>query len=1801
MTDNNECFEQEYQVLKDEKKRNKREKYSPNGGKKKRNTCFNCCMSILVLGMVLVIGIFATGFILGNMFLRDNVHEDLTVGAIFRVLGNINRSRGIEGDLIAADESADIMFNQTMGAVFLRGIDMNEFGEVLSDLVANIIDEEENDELMDELMQRLEEVISSENIDLDRITGFDYSRIEDMFIRVSGSQMRAFINDFVLNSIVFPMAIDMIEDIVLEFLPDGAHPDVFDVSAVDLEDILQIEQIIFYRDSGVAGINITTRTNLHSVVSSVLGALERNHLWNAASMPEMGIARTGLNFGVFIAHHLVLRPLLPEALFLSIDMPLSRASTPAIRLNSTDNYDWQTLLKLDDLLEGMFSSVDDAFNPNIEGSVGYTVSNIDEVLDFDGIIQTTGQGVPDCGRIALDVVAVAIEFLGWNHGHEVADCDCDENGAIEQNTPLFGSDDSGADDAPKTRVRLPYCQRIFSKDIYGVLASIFSLDTAVSMSGRFSPYDWTRWVPTGNTILDTEFGMYVSEFRQRSLRYEEEGFNLAYFLGHGFDINDARWGLTADDRAVLAGLEGQNFGDDFDISILSPRQVDILIDLMQRQYEDFFIDVMRDSFGLHEDVNFDMLFDMMTGGFDDIDFDEIFCYNKINLLINSDTEYRASIDHRMLAAIVGRLLDTMLEDGDDESGIDFPMDALTPRFTAITTRNERGRERDFAHIGVDIRLRELVEHMILDGDEQAEPLTEFLIDLLLAVLPSSILVRVELELTLDAADDDLADIVVAFGDMTQADMDRLFSLLNRFDLGEDFDIETMLNDILGDQVRDAFVEMNNALNGLLSFRSSQMIVPPVFEIMAGVMNETMGTELAGGYEYINGYRVYYTAGEELRRLLEFMANTYDLDAHFDEYGDSFDVGRVDNALASRYAIEGGAYALFDTMTGEDADADAIMDLINIGDDADQGLRAIAADQSIDCTSELDLILDGLYMGELIIAFAGSDDADEFLSSMISADTLVRFEFVAYRENHGGYWYVVYYVRLVLNINLLTLLEGQDNDEPIEPMLEFISRMLGYIYVTMTAPIQIVREHDNLVVQYIEGNLTGLLLNYNGELLSDILDDTNQNRTAQLIDFLLPFGVDIKEHEGRIVDMIYQNINQIMTDINDENNGPASMSMDIERRFFNEPVVTRNGTRLGEFVFRLTNIFDIAAGIISDDADGYETLDGNELREAINVIFNIEGVIDDSIAINEEDELGAQFEYAIRRAYAVSNYQLDEYGDRLEDAYGEYVPLEMDEVMAILTGDEYAGLEFADLIDAEYFKAIVWDDYYDIVPRLGSLYLAGMILSNWYRFMDDNEFVSEQDLRYTRLFYSEGAFFITIGLSLVLEEFTGMDESDEPSLFNTLLTNSEGDSILDDILVSITIDVTLREYGEEALPSTKQFNSTQSSAVETLISIVSGDEDALDFDDVADELRYSLHGMMENLAYGEDGVIGFDIAYCEYEDERVQINVGSDEYEAFMRLPNIFELMKTLVYSDYYDCYETGEYDALRDITGHIIQETMRAFYEFDYSNPDRVPYNIRNAIAPAGANFDIEVFASTLIAGADFEDIALGSVNVDFSDRDLGRLIYGDGREGLGTIESVTILPSGYILNSLAVAERAHFDGHTGGVNILARDTISATFSFDARDEDVFMDNIDDDDYYEESTATTRLARRLLPELVYLSVLIYRTAGGEYVPIGWRINMMRADIQAHLYTLLFMEEEDARESIEMHTQHFGADKEGLFAGEGQRLDDEGYPMPAGIMYSVIARALPSETGEAFNINLGMPFIRCAGGGVGAFRIGVGVV
>jgi len=1784
-----ECFEEEFKILEEVQKRNKREKYEiKRGSKKKRNTCFNCCLSILILNMVLVIGIFVTGFVLGNTFLRDNVHEDLTVGSIFRMLGNINNSRGLENELIAEDSTSYRMVDQTLGAVFLRDIDTDELLDLVSDFAQNFIDEVSDSPDLDELLERLEILISAENIDTNRIRNFDYSRLDDMLVRVTGSEMRAFLNEFILNTVVLPQASSRIEEIIAEF----SDADAIDMDEVDLKNILQIQQIIFYRDDGVAGINITTQTNLHRTIADIRNALNNDVLWDNADLPDNWFVRTGLNFGMFLGHHFVLRPLLPSQLFLSIDMPLSRAGMPNIRVNNTDNYDWDTLLLLDDTLGGMISDLDDLFDPDGDG-IGYTLSNVNQMISFDTAIQTGGNA-PACGRIALDIVAVAIEFMGLNHGYygDEFDCDCDDN-AVLQGANLardtgFIDDEYDKKGNGNNRVRLPECMWITSYDIYWTLSKVFAIDTGLAMQNRLSVFDWTRWVPVfdGSGNIRTEFsiehGAHIMVMQQRQLRFEEEGFNIAYFLGNSFDINT----LSNEDRAVLADLEGRDFGDNFDISVLTIAQLDILLPLMQAQYEDAFIDIMRESFGLHADVDFDTLFDLLLDG--DVEFAKVFCPDAIRDLINNTEDDRAWIDHRVLAAIVGRLLenDESEEEGNgNDSGL--PLESIRPRFTAITNRYERGRYRDFAHIGVEIVLEDLVRTMMTsDNDEGENQDDNFILRLMLAVLPNSILASVELELTLDADADDLSDMEIMFGDMTSSEMDRLMRVLDRFGLNDEFDIDQMLDDALG-QVRDVFVNMNTMLGGGLMFRTTQMVIPPVFDIMAGIMNETMGTDFNGGLEYIDGEYVAYSAGEELRRMLNFLSYTDELDIHFNG-GTNFDGNRLDQHLREYYAVYGGAYALFDAMQN---DPDDVLNIINAGDNANEGLRGIAARDDVNSVEDLDLILDERHIAELMIAFAEGEDADELLASLLTNQNLIAFNFIAYKEYHNGNPYAVYYLRMVLNINIMTLLDF-DDEESI-PMLEFVSQVLGYVYVTMTAQIMTRRYGTNIEVDYVDGYLEGLLINYNNVLLNDD-EDTNFANTANVMGFLRAIGFYLEVHEQNIMDLIYDNINSIMDSIN-ENDSPNNLRMTLENDFYFNSY-TRYGFRLGTFYFRLTNIFDVAAGLISDDNEGAEEISGDELKEAINVIFNIEGIINENLAFNdfrldtdgnyvhkssdyateERVYFDLVFENALRKAYAIADYQLDEYGDILLDYYGQPVPVELDDLMAILTGDEEANLEFADLIYAAYFKAIVWDDFDQIIPLMGSLYLAGMIVSNWHRFMDGHESISYQSLEYVRLFNRADRFFVTIGMSLVLEELADLD--DEQSLFSRLLTNSSGEAIIDNILVSITIDVTMSDDDYfEHYESVKQFNSQHSKAVLNLINIISG-ADSLNFDTVETELRDSLHQMMDTLAYGDD--VGFKMAYDE-NDDRIQINNGSDEYEAVMRLPNIFELMKTLIYSDY-DDYDLD--NSQRDITAVIIQETMQEFYRFDESSPfDSLThgYYIRNAIAPFPYDIDNTTeFASTLLNDVDFIDILTGSLNIGFSDRDLGRLIYGEGQNDLGILESVTILPIGYT-GEFAVRERNWFSGHAndnyGAIDLLNRDLISVTFSFDASTSDVFIDNI------EEEGGIARLAKRLLPELIYLSILIEKI-GDVYLPIDWRINEMSAHLQPKLYTLLFLSAADVKDSIETHTKSFGEDTDGLFSGYSY--DDEGQTIEAGLMYSLISDAINNAglgLNPVFSINYNIPF------------------
>jgi|GEM_PF-3099025 len=1845
----------------EEDRANKHETYDPEKQKKKKrknNTCFNCCLSILILNMVIVVGLFITGTVLGNIWLRDNVNEDLTVGQVFRVIGNINNSRRARrnlADLQIEDASASAFVDQAFGAVFLHNIDSDELLNAVEEFAADFF---ENDYDFEEFIEELLELISYENVDLDRVRNYSYENIEDMFMRVSGAEIQAFLNDFVLNTIVLPQAHTMIME-GLE-LPQAVI-DAFDASELDFEDILQIQNIIFYSEDGVAGVRVSSQTNLHNLIRDVRRGLDNDSVWDSLNV-DNNFLRFGLNIGMFLGHHLVLRPMLPNQLFITIDMPLSEAKTPIIRLNNTDDRDWETLLLMDEeMLGGQISNIDNMFDPDFdldsnsgnggddgEGrNIGQMIQSINEIIPFIDIIQDgSGAGVPNSGRIEMDLVAALIEVNELNYGYlDEFECVC-------------GNCNNGSGGGVRQQERLPECRQIISHHVYSTLSHLLQLDTAFVMNMRFAAFDFARWTPS--FYADGRLQrMYIPEFGEipfiddvaRPTRWDNEGFNIAQFIGGGFDVSS----LSADDYAILSPLFGNPlptrryrivengqyvYRYSFDLSLLTNAQVDALLPLIQAQYEQMFIETLRIGFGLYENVTFDEVFDLLTRGdtgADEEEFWNLFCHYTFREL-TLDGAFGVPMDHRMLAAIVGRLI----ADFDTE---EFDVTTVRPRFVAISTRNERGRDRDFAQIGVEIIVENLLDSFFGgngheagangnngngNGYENGINIDEILIPILTSILPRSILVSIELELTLDADKNDLADMAISFGNMDRQAMDTMFMLLDRFgiEMG-DIGLQEMLEDMLGNQIRNVFVEMNESLGGSLSFRPNKMIVPNVFDVLANIMNEEMDAGLEDG--------------EDLREMLKFLIDIDDLFNHFDGLND-FDGSALDDRLQRYYAIysdpsaEPGSSvnALFDAMQDPD-NVDDILNLINVGGSYDEGLRGLAsreddsAGNPITGLDQLDLRLEDRHIAELIIAFAQNADEEDLLYRIISNDTLMAFDFFVYLEEYNGDEFLVYYVRLVVKVELADLMENDNGDSPA---LDFISRMLGEIYVTMTAPIQIVyntagREAFAGSADW-SGDLTGILLNYNSALLddADFDDDNNRAMTDRLIRFLYAVaGFCIADFENQIIDLLQENINAVMNEINE--NDPDEMQMWIHDDFYLIPEDTRYGTRMGSFEFRLRNLFDVAAGLISDNSEHEDGICGEYLRTAIHIIFNEEYQAPYHVDFRNFFECGIdprgythysqyylqfaaspdpetnidfsdEFMALLRRYYAIADYRYEfcEDGYHVYDENSERVriPVEMDDIMDILMGegdDDILEAEFADMIDAQRFKELVWEEFDEIMPHMNSLYMAGLVAANWDRFMHDHDAISEQDLKYVRLFgvwdqdKADYRFYITLGIALSFEDLMPAQ-----MVFRSLLVDDNGNFIRETVMVSITVDLTFGGYHEE---SVLRFNGEESPEVIRLIEVIQG-TDPLEFSDIEYDLRDNLEELIESLESEYEDELGF----AKEVDENGNYIVHNGEYAAIMLMPNLFELMKNVVYSDYDNEADPNCGHAHRIVYARGMQAALREYYYYDVSNPDsdNTSYAHRNAVYDGfefGVDGDIEDFITALLAApsANFDAMeaailllpSIAAFDLEFSDSQLGAIMRAsEGELELGQLEEMTILPAGSPAETLDERNFFFVDSAVSE----NRDLVSVTFSLTEVDANMFADQSKD--------ANGRLARRMLAGRKYLSILLERDGGAFYEPVCWRINRMSESAQEMLYVLMFITRDDLDDQISDYMKEFTRDYDRLFYD-----GESGSGEPYGLVFAAAGTAIDAlQSGIGFSIETRLYALSNAIG-LGALILGLELV
>ncbi|MCL2675473.1 MAG: hypothetical protein FWE84_02630, partial [Firmicutes bacterium] len=598
-------------------------------------------------------------------------------------------------------------------------------------------------------------LFSASNLNKNRITDYEEEKIEEYKLSVSDKSMAAFLNDIILNTFLdnknLKNAIaEMATDAVAEALKGMGGPispvNAIDLKSFDYKNILQIRQISFYKAGEDAHIKFVTQTKIKNVVDALFkGITGDNFLRNDAS----SMAKLGFNSLRWIVNKMI-TGILPNELFLSVDIPLTGAGEPQILINGQD---YKGLMDI-------FDAFGNSGNGGYEGEQGEESENPSDL--FEGLFGT-GSAIDNAiksmnATIVMNGKSGSIKFDAINFFLELAEINLVD---VEK-------------DGETVKERKPEGECITSNDVYLLLRTIVA-DTERAMKDK---PDYTKYK---HELNDTQFVFENGVLKLVPINPADPPRDLV-------DIND--------------------------------------------EYQTALFFAFAKSYGLRTTgtgavTSFDQLFEVISEG-DTNKFLGLFDGGKIQEVVRGDAK-GVTLNSLLLSALVAAQAEKFLGDAE----FDF-----TLRFVALyTIEDDDGVTHNMLEVGIEVNPAALFGDIFGGGEEEEESgnlIMNILNEMLSALIPESILVRAEIDITIGGgAGFTYLPSRLSLDRLTYEQADRIIGLLAGFAGGEETDFGDLVGGML-DPVRDMINMMADSLPGL-TIGENAIVMPDIYTLMASFL------------------------------------------------------------------------------------------------------------------------------------------------------------------------------------------------------------------------------------------------------------------------------------------------------------------------------------------------------------------------------------------------------------------------------------------------------------------------------------------------------------------------------------------------------------------------------------------------------------------------------------------------------------------------------------------------------------------------------------------------------------------------------------------------------------------------------------------------------------------------------------------------------------------------------------------------------------------------------------------------------
>ncbi len=368
---------------------------------KKKRGCLSCLLTVLIVFVVIIGAAAGAGYYFGDKLAKENL--DMSLKECFGVLSDLTKNK--PSDIITnpySDTGKDEILDSVKKQLFLKEsvvIDSDKLFEALlggqnggtqnepvqSPYLLTALNEEAGGEGAgsdNPLMGYISSLYAPENIDKERLRGFDESLLSDYIMNFSDKELAAFVGGSFETLLKSEKVASSLEGLK-SYIKDK-----------EIKDLLALEQIIFYEEgesvSAVPHIKATLSADLRSVANPLI-------------KEALGI---DLSF--------LVNMILPKRIYVTVDMELKTADQGEpefdIYINNMDDEKMARLYKL------VFKATELADKPiDLEKSIDEAVSPVlvpvsDNILKYGNVSDIKN------GNIKLDLFETVISAANLNEG-----------------------------------------------------------------------------------------------------------------------------------------------------------------------------------------------------------------------------------------------------------------------------------------------------------------------------------------------------------------------------------------------------------------------------------------------------------------------------------------------------------------------------------------------------------------------------------------------------------------------------------------------------------------------------------------------------------------------------------------------------------------------------------------------------------------------------------------------------------------------------------------------------------------------------------------------------------------------------------------------------------------------------------------------------------------------------------------------------------------------------------------------------------------------------------------------------------------------------------------------------------------------------------------------------------------------------------------------------------------------------------------------------------------------------------------